>query len=189
VHHFVKGLAASALVAGVALSGSASAQQLRNEVSFFGNIDSSSTSPGNSSQVQTSLFGSYGYYFTPKLVGTIGLGYFGSTSSPGSYRNDMLTMNFGAKYYFGNFKTGAFVPFVTGTLDIVSMTSTSGTTQTTISGGGGELGVGLSAFMNETTSFDASLNGYSRSLSASSSGSSSITTSGAVFRVGLTTRF
>lgn len=140
-----------AIASGLALAlfgGQALAQQQRNEVSFFAQFEQSETSRSDSSN--TFAGATYGYYFTPRLVGTVGFFIFGFES--GNTTSTTTDWELGAKYYFGGFQRGAFVPFVDGAF---------GTTF--ISNGIADsfmrwrVGVGASIFISESTSIDPSL--------------------------------
>lgn len=187
--------AATAVLAGGVLPTAAQAQALKNEVSIATNVDASSTSCSGCTSTNTttsSVFGSYGYYFTPRLVGLLGMGFVGSTSSSSgspSTTTSVFILDVGAKYYFGDFKKGDFVPFVDLTLEAASARSDSGGNSTTISGGGLSGGGGFSYFVTEQTSFDASLNLYGRSLTSNVAGSPTLNQSGVVLALGFTTRF
>ncbi len=103
---------------------------MRSEVSFAGNI--TSTSGGGQSTTSTFLFGSYGYYFTPQVVGTINVMTF--TSSTGGNTTGMVDVGVGAKYYFSVGKKGDFVPWVEGDVGAASISSAGAFGTTTSSG-------------------------------------------------------
>ena len=112
----------------------------RSEFSFSGNITSSSYSGGGASSTTRMLDGSYGYYFTPQIVGQVVVVDFQSSSV------GLSIVGVGAKYYFSQGKQGDFVPWVTGELDLTSVSMASG------SGGGAGISgaIGATYWLTET---------------------------------------
>ena len=158
----------SALLLGVALAGAAGpamAQIYRHELSIFGNW--TRLKQGAESVNVSILNADYGYYFTPQLVGTLGVSRF-STDGMG-YTDVML----GGKYYFGVGRRGNYLWYVDGGL---------GTTKTAgDKGRRWELGGGLAYMITESTSFNVGLDWY---------GIKTIPgTQGTVVGMGFTTRF
>lgn len=97
------------------IAGAASAQALRNEVSGFGTWNSLNGSGGtrdhdwDMNYVQLN----YGRYFNENMVVTLG---YSKLSKMGDKNFDIVDV--GAKYYFGTFRQGAFLPFVEGGLGL-----------------------------------------------------------------------
>ncbi len=115
----------------------------RSEVSFSGSITSSSSSPGTTS-TNTFIAGSYGYYFTPQIVGEVAANIF--TTSSGGSTTGVTSVGVGAKYYFSTGKQGDFVPWVTGEVDATSVNA--GTVSG--SGAGASAAIGATYWLTET---------------------------------------
>lgn len=152
----------------------------RSEVSFSGNITSSSSSPGNQTSTSTFLYGSYGYYFTPQIVGEVAANIF--TTQSGGSTTGVTTVGVGAKYYFSAGKQGEFVPWVTGELDATSINAG------TVSGSGvGVSGaVGATYWLTETAGPYADLRFRSSSVTIAGI---SVTQSDTIFEFGATFKF
>ena len=133
-----------AFVLGLVLSlavGQAIAQAQHHEFSTFGQW-ARFKSGGTTTSVSILNLG-YGYYFTPQLVGTLGIT---RVSASGFGATDVVI---GGKYYFSIGRKGSLVPFVDGQI---------GTTKTDTSRDRRwQLGGGVSYFVSESTSFDAGL--------------------------------
>lgn len=121
-------------------AGSASAQ--RHELSAFGNWANLNGGGGtrNHDWDYSFLNLNYGYYFGPQFVGTLG---YQRLNNVGDKNYDILEG--GAKYYFGTFRQGNFLPFVDGAL---SLSDFNGNDM------GWRLGVGGSYMVTEQTSVD-----------------------------------
>jgi hypothetical protein len=178
---------AVALGAVAALTASqAFAQAQRNEVSAFASFQHTTTSTNTGgSDITTNNYlvnGSYGYYFSPQLVGTVGLTYNLTEGGAGDAGKSSTTfLEVGAKYYFGNFRRSAWVPFVTGAVGVVSFSNSD-------SGSGGEFhaGGGVSYFLTESTSIDPSIEYLYYKFSI---GGTDITNKGYQALLRMTTRF
>jgi opacity protein-like surface antigen len=137
----------AAALAASALSLPAAAQMtFQHEISGSGSYSSLERS-GTDVTVSTWLI-NYGYYFSPQLVGTVGL-MRTDVEIEGS-ESDSTDLDIGAKYYFSrDLRRGALVPFVDGAIGVADS--------------GGEdsdmkirLGVGASYFINDSVSIDPS---------------------------------
>jgi len=158
----------SALLLGVALAmaaGPAMAQTYRHELSIFGNWTRLKQS-GETIGVSI-LNVDYGYYFTPQLVGTLGVSRF-STDGMGS-TDAML----GGKYYFGVGRRGSYLWYVDGG---IGSTKTAGDR-----GQRWELGGGLAYMITESTSFNIGIDWYGIKTTPG--------TLGTIIGMGFTTRF
>jgi hypothetical protein len=118
----------------------------RNEISGFGTWNSLSGSGGTRDHDwdMNYLQLSYGYYFSQNLVGTLG---WQRLSKMGDKNFDIADV--GAKYYFGTFKQGAFLPFVEGGIGLYDFNGTDL---------GWRVGVGGSWMITESTSIDPTFN-------------------------------
>jgi Outer membrane protein beta-barrel domain len=147
------------------------AQGFRHEISGGGSYQSLSR---NGVDTKTGQFGiAYGYYFTPQVVGTLGLNYV--TTDDGTTKRDFTDLEVGAKYYFGTgFRRGALVPFADAA---IGLSDTPSDTDTRF-----RLGVGASYFLNDSTSIDPSLSYVNIATSGGK-------TDGFLFGVRLTARF
>jgi hypothetical protein len=146
-------------------AGQAMAQTYRHELSFFGNWTRLKQS-GQAVSVSI-LDVDYGYYFTPQMVGTLGISRF-STDGMGS--TDVML---GGKYYFGVGRRDSILPYLAGGL---------GTTKTAVERARRwELGGGFAYFLTESTSFDVGIDWFGIKTNPS--------TSGTIIGMGFTTRF
>ena len=132
-----------ALALGIILclsAGQALAQ--RHELSGFGTWNSLSGSGGtrNHDWDVTYLQLNYGYYFGPQLVGTLGYQRLGKVND-----KNYDIFDVGAKYYFGTFRAGNFLPFVEGGLGLYDFNGKDL---------GWRVGVGGSYMVTESTSID-----------------------------------
>jgi len=87
----------------------------RHEISGFGTWNSLSGNGGTRDHDwdMTYVQANYGYFFSQNLAGTLG---YQKLSKMGDKNYDIVDV--GAKYYFGAFKQGSFVPFVEGALGL-----------------------------------------------------------------------
>lgn len=175
------------LVAALGFSMNAMAAEKANEVSISGNISSVTSGSGanKSTTDSATVFGSFGHYFSPQLVGQFTVGVVGASSGSSS-STSALILGVGGKYYFMDAHKGDIVPFAGARLDLLSLSSKSGGTTSTGSGSQITGFVGASNFLSETASLDLTL-----SLSAGSvtvSGTSSDYTS-TMLEIGFTQRF
>ena len=157
-----------ALLLGIAIAmtaGQAMAQAYRHELSVFGNWAHFKQS-GQTTSVNI-LDIDYGYYFTPQMVGTLGVSRF-STEGMGS--TDLML---GGKYYFGIGRRGSFLTYVDGGIGTTKSAGDRGRRW--------ELGGGFAYFVTEATSFDVGIDWFGIKTSPSMSGT--------IIGVGFTTRF
>lgn len=157
-----------ALVLGMAIAMTASqamAQVYRHELSLFGNWARAKQSGVKSNLSILDI--DYGYYFTPRLVGTLGVSRF-STEGMGS--TDLML---GGKYYFGIGRRGSFLPYVDGGYGSTKSAADRGRRW--------ELGGGFAYFVTEATSFDVGIDWFGVKTGPS--------TTGTVIGMGFTTRF
>ncbi|HMC12829.1 MAG TPA: hypothetical protein VKG67_00605 [Gallionellaceae bacterium] len=89
----------------------------RSEVNVAGILDNASTQ--GTSETITNIFGSYGYYFTPQIVGNVNVNYL-SISSGGTTLED-INVGVGAKYYFMVGKKGDITPWVEGDVGLATI--------------------------------------------------------------------
>lgn len=146
-------------------AGQAMAQTYRHELSAFGSWTHLKQSGQTSNLSILDL--DYGYYFTPQIVGTLGVSRF-STEGLGS--TDVML---GGKYYFGTVRRGSYVPYLDGG---IGTTKTAGERARRW-----ELGGGIAYFVTEATSFDVGFDFFGIKTNPS--------TSGTIIGIGLTTRF
>lgn len=144
----------------------------QNELSIFGSWDKVDE-PIEIEVTNVQL--RYGRFFSPRLVGTLGLS---RTRFESNASDDVATaLTIGAKYYFGTLRTAALVPFVDGAVGIAN-TDSGGNDSSDLTW---ELGGGIAYFITESTSLDASIHIYQTSTDAE--------TEGTRMFLGLTTRF
>ncbi len=153
----------------------------RNELSFYGSIDSQSTNQGGGSQTTTSLFVSYGRYFTPQLVGTVNG--FLMQSGSGASKFTMQDVGVGAKYYFMVGKAGDWTPFVEGGLEAASTQTGGGSTY---NGWGATVAGGATYWLTEVAGINLDARYKSDSFSINSQ---TVTTTHTMAEVGLTVKF
>jgi hypothetical protein len=158
----------------------AMAEGNKQEISLSGYIDSSTDSVSSTTSTTTVIDASYGYYFSPVLLGRVVAQDF-NTSSAGS-TTSMLALGGGVKYYFGESKKSSWVPFVIGDLLAVSMDAAGSSG----SGMGFDGGVGGSYFLTESVSFDVTGKLYSNSFTINGT---TDTVSGDRIEFGFTARF
>jgi opacity protein-like surface antigen len=135
----------------VAVAFPAAAQQARpfqHEISLFGSWDDVDE-PEKVEVLNLNL--RYGYFMSPRLVATGSL----MRSSFESDGGDSASTTFlvGAKYYFGELRRQAIVPFVDGGIGFTNVDA-GGDDSTDLSW---ELGGGASLFFSENTSIDGAL--------------------------------
>lgn len=152
----------------------------RNEVSFYGSIDSQSTNNGGGSQTTSSVYGSYGRYFTPQLVGTVNA--FLMESGSGASKTKFQDVGVGVKYYFKAGKEGDWTPFVTGGLEAASVDS-GGTSN---SGWGATVAGGVTYWLTEVAGIN--IDGRYKSDTFSINGVN-VTTTHTMAEFGLTVKF
>lgn len=165
---------AIALGAALALvSGSAAAQVFKHELAFFGAYDRVEE-PEDS---KLSIFNlRYGYYLTEQALATLGVGrtHFGGSGADST----STSVTAGAKYYFGLPAQRSLLPFLEASLGFARIdTGVNDGTDLTW-----EFGGGAAYFINEATSFDASLRWYQTDTDGGD-------TEGIRLFVGMTTRF
>ena len=166
-------LLAAVLAAAVAVP--AAAQQARpfqHELSVFGSWEDRDE-PEKVEILNLNL--RYGYFMSPRLVATGSL----TRSSFESDAGDTASTTFlvGAKYYFGELRRQAIVPFVDGGIGFTH-DDTGSDDDTNLSW---ELGGGASLFFSESTSIDGALRFYGTRADARSKGLRAF--------LGITTRF
>jgi hypothetical protein len=91
----------------------------RNELSLYGSIDNQSQSTTGSSSTSTNLqtvFGQFGHYFTPQIVGNVGLALMKSGGA--GVTTTFTDVAAGVKYYFKVGKQGDWTPFVLADLGV-----------------------------------------------------------------------
>jgi hypothetical protein len=153
----------------------------RNEVSFYGSIDSQSTNNGGGSQTVSTIFVSYGRYFMPQLVGTVNG--FLMQSGSGNTKVQLQDVGVGAKYYFKVGKEGDWTPFVEGDLE-ASSTQTGG--GTTYNGWGVGVAGGVTYWLTEVAGINLDARYKSDSFSINGQ---TITTTHTMAEAGLTVKF
>ncbi len=164
-----------AAVLGVAVAFPTAAQQaqpFRHEVSLFGTWDDVDE-PQNVEILNLNL--RYGYFVSPRLVATGSLSRF-SFEGEGTDQSS-TTFLVGAKYYFGELRRQALVPFVDGGVGFSNVDSGAGD-DTDFSW---EVGGGVSLFFTEHTSVDGALRLFNTKTDARTKGIKAF--------FGLTTRF
>jgi opacity protein-like surface antigen len=166
------GILLAVLLAGAAGAAAAQAPSNRHEVSVFGTWDDVDE-PEQAETLNLNL--RYGYFVSPRLVATATLAR--STFEGSGVETANTTLLVGAKYYFGELRSQALVPFVDAGVGIthIDVGSSDGTDLSW------EFGGGVSLMFTESTSFDAALRLYNTD--------TDIRTKGIRAFVGLTTRF
>lgn len=162
----------TASLAGAAASAAAQAPTFRHEVSLFGSWDDVDE-PEQAETLNLNL--RYGYFVSPRLLATGTLAR--STFEGSGIDTASTTFLVGAKYYFGDLRAQALVPFVDAGIGVTHI-DTGRNDGTDLSW---ELGGGVSLMFNESTSFDAALRLYNTD--------TDIRTQGVRAFLGLTTRF
>jgi hypothetical protein len=192
VEKMKKNLGLAFIAASVFVAPCAMAEKGMWELSVAGNVENSSsktkghgyTSPSTDT-TNTFVNVDVGRYFTPRLVGRVDLGIFGSDSS--SFSSVGTTVGVGVKYYFGEAAKSKWVPFVNGGANVVRLSSKpSGGASTTYLGEGLVGGGGVSYFITEEVSGDISLQAFYNGMTASSV---DLTQSGVRALFGLTARY
>ncbi len=153
----------------------------RNEVSFYGSVDSQSTNQGGGSQTVSSLFFSYGRYFMPQLVGTVNG--FLMQSGSGNSKVTMQDVGVGVKYYFKVGREGDWTPFVEGGLEAASTQTGGGSTY---NGWGATVAGGATYWLTEVAGINLDARYKSDSFSINSV---TVTTTHTMAEVGLTVKF
>lgn len=175
------------LVAALGFSMTAMAAEKMNEISVSGNLSSTTSGSGanKSTSDSATVFGAYGYYFSPQLVGQVTVGVTGSSSGSSS-SNSTLILGVGAKYYFANSHAGDIVPFAGGRLDLLSTSSK--VSGTVYNGSGSQITgfIGASDFLSETASLDLTLSLSAGSVTVSGTSSDQTQT---MLEIGFTQRF
>jgi hypothetical protein len=181
-----KSIGLALIMASVFAAPSAMAQKGMWEMSVAGNVENSTneydTGAGTTSIDSTNTFINVdvGRYFTPKLVGRVSVGMFGSET--GGTKSLGMTVGAGVKYYFGEAAKSQWVPFVNGGLNIVSLDAGG----TTYSGAGVVGGGGVSYFITEEVSGDVSLQAFGNYMTGNSI---DVTQTGTRLLFGLTARY
>jgi hypothetical protein len=157
---------------GVVSAGASAQQTFDHEVSFFGNWESISE-PADFDT--TSVFFRYGKYFSPQLVGTLGVNM--TTLEGNGFDSSTTALTLGAKYYFNLPREKNIAPFVEGTIGVAS-TDAGGNSSSDMTW---EIGGGAAWFFTPTTSFDAAFRFFQTD--------GDVTTEGTRLTVGITTRF
>jgi hypothetical protein len=166
-----------ALFAGAALAGfalpaaSQQTQPFSNEISLFGTWEDRK----DPDLERTNIWARYGRFFSPQLVGTLGLRY-ESTEVPGADASSLSAL-IGAKYYFAPLRAQAIVPFVDGAIGLAH-TDNGPSDSTDLTW---EFGGGVSWFFTQATSIDAGLRLFHTD--------TDVETKGTQLFVGITTRF
>jgi len=174
----------AAIAASMFFATSAMAQKGAWEMSFAGNIESSTDSysgGGSTDSKSTYVNVDVGRYFTDKLVGRVSVGLFGTDS--GGNKTTMMNVGVGVKYYFGEAAASKWVPFVNGGFNVAQMDAGA----ISASGFGAILGGGVSHFMTEQVSMDLSLQAFTNSMSTSNN--FDYTNSGSRILFGITARY
>lgn len=175
------------LITALGFSVSAMAAEKSNEISIAGNLSSTTSGSGanKSTTDSATVFGAFGHYFTPQLVGQVAVGVMGSSYGSNT-SSGTLVLGVGAKYYFTTSHAGDVVPFAGGRLDLLSTTLTSG--GTTYNGTGSQITgfIGASNFLSETASLDLTFSLSAGSVTVASVSSDYSTT---MLEIGFTQRF
>jgi opacity protein-like surface antigen len=154
------------------LSGPVAAQILQNEISFFGSLDDIQ----EPTDFELSIFNlRYGRYLSPQAVATLGISRTRFNAGAADVKTMALTI--GAKYYFGQQRVSAFLPFAEAAIGVANSDSGAGSSTDLT----WEFGGGASYFFTEATSFDGSIRWYQTDTEAK--------TQGIKLFLGLTTRF
>ena len=126
----------------LALGSSHALAQHRHELSAFGNWANLSGGGGTRDHDwDYSFFNvNYGYHFGPQLVGTAG---YQRLNNVGDKNYDILEG--GAKFYFGEFRQGNFLPFIDGAISLADFNGNDL---------GWRVGVGGSYMVSDRTSID-----------------------------------
>ena len=143
-----------------------------NEVSLFGSWDDVREP---SDIEQTTIHLRYGRYMTPQIVATAGISRMSFDGSGVDFT--MTSFTVGGKYYFGERRASALLPFADVAIG-VALTDAPGQDGTDFTW---EIGGGAAFFLNDTTSFDASIRYYHTDTES--------TTKGLRMFFGLTARF
>jgi len=168
----------------------ASSAMAATEMSVNGFVNSMNTTVGNTTSTSSTaeVLGSFGYYFSPQLVGRIVVNEY-ANSTPNTTTGQMA-IGGGLKYYFTSPAKGSTVFYGFGDLSLLSVTSTStfNGSSTTSTGTGTlfDAGVGVAQFITETVSFDLDVKAVSDSYTIDSF---SFSDSGVQFDFGITARF
>jgi opacity protein-like surface antigen len=153
-------------------TGTAAAQNLRNEISLFGSWEN--VREPEDVKLQSAHL-RYGMHLTPQAVATLGISHTRFKSNVTDARSSMLTV--GAKYYFSPPAANRFVPFVDGAVGFADIdTGRDNSTDFTW-----EIGGGAAYFFTEATSVDAVIRWYNTDFG--------VETEGVRLFVGITTRF
>lgn len=162
---------AGAALAGLALPGAAQTT-FDHEISLFGNWEDT-REPEDVER--TNLFLRYGRFFSPQLVGTLGL----QRSRLEAAGTDVATtaLTVGAKYYISPPRSQAIAPFLDAAIGYANTDTGANDSNDLI----WEFGGGVSWFFTEATSFDAGLRFFQTD--------TDIETQGTRLTVGITSRF
>jgi opacity protein-like surface antigen len=154
------------------LSGPVAAQILQNEISFFGSYENIE----EPTDFELSIFHlRYGRYLSPQAVATLGISR--TRFDAGAADVKTLALTIGAKYYFGQQRVAAILPFAEAAVGVANSDSGAGSSTDLT----WEIGGGASYFFTEATSFDGSIRWYQTETDAR--------TQGIKLFLGLTTRF
>ena len=161
----------------------------RNEISAYGSIDNQSTSDNIAGSTSTSstvetIVAQFGRYFTPQIVGNVGVGLMKSGS--GSNSTTFTDISVGVKYYFKAGKKGDWTPFVMGDVGLSNFSGSG------LSGSGYMLDVagGATYWVTETAGVNIDAKYKTEAVSLSSGGFSfTQTTNHTMLEFGLTLKF
>ncbi|MDQ5847620.1 MAG: hypothetical protein M3544_01475 [Pseudomonadota bacterium] len=154
------------------LSGPVAAQILQNEISFFGSFENVK----EPTDFELSIFHlRYGRYVSPQAVATVGLSRTRFDAGVADVKTMAITV--GGKYYFGQQRVSAILPFAEAAVGLANSDSGTGSSTDLT----WEFGGGASYFFTESTSFDGSIRWYQTDTEAK--------TQGIKMFLGLTTRF
>ena len=155
----------------------------QNEISMYGSIDNQSQStsggPSTSSTVET-IFGQFGHYFKPQIVGTVGVGLMKSGS--GGNSTTFTDVSAGVKYYFKEGRKGDWTPFVMGDVGLSNFSGGG------LSGSGVMLDVAGGTTYWVTESAGINIDGKYKTERVSVSGTT-LTTNHTMVEFGLTLKF
>jgi hypothetical protein len=166
---------AAVLGAALALAcGTAAAQPFKHELAFSGTYDN----VDEPADITLSIFNlRYGYFLNEQLVATLGLSRTNFDTSAGDSTTTALTG--GVKYYFLRAANRGLIPFAEAAIGFADSDTPGGSDGTDLTW---ELGGGAAYFINDATSFDASLRWYQTDTDGGD-------TEGIRLFVGMTTRF
>lgn len=154
--------------------GTAAAQPFKHELAFSGTYDN----VDEPADITLSIFNlRYGYFLNEQLVATLGLSRINFDTTAGDSTTTALTG--GVKYYFLRAENRGLIPFAEAAIGFADSDTPGGNDGTDLTW---EVGGGAAYFINDATSFDASLRWYQTDTDGGD-------TEGIRLFVGMTTRF